>query len=127
MLGDTFKFSELCCPCCQACNMNKDFFEILESVQKIYPKKMTIDSGYRCDDYNAKIGGGPLSPHLFGSAVLVEVVKDKDKFHLVKAAQQCGINAICIYKLHIRLELRMRNAPSLWPGIQPVISDKDSI
>ena len=46
---------------------------ILEPVRKHYGKPITPNSGYRCKDLNAAVGGSPISQHMRGEAVDFEV------------------------------------------------------
>lgn len=46
---------------------------ILEPVRKKYGKPITPNSGYRCPDLNIAVGGSPVSQHMKGEAVDIEV------------------------------------------------------
>lgn len=64
-----FRLSELCCPCCGACNMNDDFMELLIAMRHEAGFPFVVNSGFRCERHNAMVGGKKSSAHLFGRAV----------------------------------------------------------
>ena len=55
---------------------------LLQSLEKMrstyYPNGMTVISGYRCDAYNASVGGASSSQHRYGAAADIVPVVDKD-------------------------------------------------
>jgi uncharacterized protein YcbK (DUF882 family) len=69
-LSKHFDDSEFECKCgkCQLPEISKELLEILEKVREHFGKPIQINSGYRCPDHNAKIGGSPRSQHCKGTA-----------------------------------------------------------
>ncbi len=114
-----FSYSELCCPCCGQCNMNPEFMQVLELTRSIYAKPMIPTSGYRCEMQNQKVGGSHRSQHLYGLAIDIKTAKDRDKYHLIKAAMQAGMTGIGIYKYHVHLDLRLKSSATAWAGSYP--------
>ena len=74
-----FQLSEFKCKCGKCSipdNVPSDrLIEILEEIREHYGKPLIINSGYRCEAHNAKIGGAKNSQHVKGSAADF-VVKD---------------------------------------------------
>jgi len=64
-----FKLKEFKCPCCGAVQVNNILLVGLEALrQEIGNYPIQINSGYRCQTHNAKVGGSPKSQHLCGRA-----------------------------------------------------------
>lgn len=68
-----FKESEFKCKCGK-CTMPTncppdELIDILVSIREHYGKPVHINSGYRCPEHNAKVGGAPASRHRYGDAV----------------------------------------------------------
>ncbi|MCM8782395.1 MAG: D-Ala-D-Ala carboxypeptidase family metallohydrolase [Candidatus Omnitrophica bacterium] len=57
-------------------------FDIFDSLREKWGKPILISSGYRCQAHNAKIGGAPLSIHLFGLALdlMFKNIEERIKF-----------------------------------------------
>jgi len=85
--------SEYECPCCHRIpyQLERDgivmpyniLFESFELIREKWGKPIKISSGYRCPRYNKKVGGVPLSVHLFGLALdldlpTIEEVRELD-------------------------------------------------
>lgn len=81
-----FKLDDFKCKCnkCQIPeNVPSDrLIEILCEIREHYNAKITINSGYRCKEHNARVGGAASSQHTIGSAAdfVVEGVKT-DEVH----------------------------------------------
>lgn len=87
-----FKESEFKCKCGN-CELPKnvpsdELIDILVEIREHYNAPVTINSGYRCEEHNAKVGGAKTSQHFKGSAVdfVVKGVKTAEvhKFVLEK-------------------------------------------
>jgi len=73
-----FKRSEFLCPCDCAdvlATIDPALIILLDGVRQHFNKPVTITSGYRCRNHNAKIGGSSGSRHQYGDAADI-VVKD---------------------------------------------------
>jgi len=65
-----FKPDEFACPHCGKVHIDPELVEKLDEIRYIYGKPITISSGYRCPEYNAKISTtGFAGPHTTGKAV----------------------------------------------------------
>ena len=69
-----FRINEFVCPCgCQLPpearqNIEALVAEVLDPVREAYGKPIYVNSGYRCEAHNRKVGGVPRSQHIVGEA-----------------------------------------------------------
>ena len=62
-----FEFSECTCPCCDRIKITPGFFNHMEKLEEMRQElgfALVINSGYRCPDHNAEIGGSANSWHM---------------------------------------------------------------
>lgn len=82
-----FTAKEFKCKCgkCQSIEPPDKLIDILCEIREHYNKPLIINSGYRCKEHNAKIGGAPLSRHTFGDAVdfIVKDIKTLDLYNYI--------------------------------------------
>lgn len=73
MINEYFKYREFDCKCGKCERPKKvpsqELIDILTKIRKHYNQPVVINSGYRCEDHNKKIGGSANSQHFKGSAV----------------------------------------------------------
>ncbi|ENN8876040.1 D-Ala-D-Ala carboxypeptidase family metallohydrolase, partial [Campylobacter jejuni] len=67
-----FKESEFKCKCGK-CELpqnvpSDELIDILCKIREHYNAPIIINSGYRCKEHNANVGGAPKSQHTIGSA-----------------------------------------------------------
>ena len=96
-LTKNFSKSEFDCSC--GCDMPK---EVLNNVQKvanqlqalrnIVGKSITVNSGYRCSEYNTKVGGVKTSQHILGKAsdIVIKDMTSDDVAHLIEQIIDSG-------------------------------------
>ena len=84
-----FKESEFKCKCGK-CSLpegmpSDELIDALCEIREHYSAPITINSGYRCKEHNAKIGGAPKSRHTVGDAVdfTVKGVKTLDLYNYI--------------------------------------------
>lgn len=53
----------------------KELFESFDKLREAWGRPLIISSGYRCIKHNKKIGGAPLSVHMFGLALDIRFEK----------------------------------------------------
>lgn len=82
-----FTAKEFKCKCgkCQMIEPPDELIDILCEIREHYNSPVIINSGYRCKEHNAKIGGAPSSRHTFGDAVdfTVKGIKTIDLYNYV--------------------------------------------
>lgn len=99
-LSKNFKLEEFMCKC--GCDSTGDvpmqvaFIMKLQKMRDLYNKPMKITSGYRCPEYNAKIGGAENSYHMLGRAADIYCPKSSDRYALIKYALEAGFRGIGI-------------------------------
>lgn len=78
-LRTNFRAKEIWCPCCKQIKMDKNSAEFLDMLQELriwYNKSMQINSCYRCEKFNKKIGGHKRSNHLNQTAADIAIPTD---------------------------------------------------
>jgi len=69
-----FRRAEFACKCgCGFDTVDVDTLAVLEAVRTHFGKPTIINSGCRCPEYNAKVGGAPNSQHTLGRAADIRV------------------------------------------------------
>lgn len=79
-ITEHFKVSEFDCSCsaCSTTKVSTKLCEMLEDLRsELNCSKIIINSGYRCEDHNAEVGGSETSKHMSGEAADV-VCYDED-------------------------------------------------
>jgi len=112
-IAEHFWLYEFQCPDCRCVKIDVRILEYLEILREMVARPIYITSGYRCPDYNLKVGGVKNSYHLTGKAVDIST----EKFNKVKISQyasQIGFRGIGVYSNHIHLDIR--DTPSYWEG-----------
>ena len=96
-LTKNFSKSEFDCSC--GCEMPKN---VLNNVQKvanqlqalrnIVGKSITVNSGYRCPEWNTKVGGVKTSQHILGKAsdIVIKDMTPDDVAHLIEQMIDSG-------------------------------------
>lgn len=79
-----FTEREMHCPCgCGRADMDPAFMAALQRVRDAYGKPMPVTSGFRCKDYDKRIGGAGVHPT--GQAADI-AVSGENTHHLLSAA-----------------------------------------
>jgi uncharacterized protein YcbK (DUF882 family) len=69
-LRKNFSRKELECHCgCGLCNISDELLDILQSMRDEIKIPIDISSGFRCKEYNFRVGGVENSQHILGTAV----------------------------------------------------------
>lgn len=112
-----FSVAEMACKCGCGALPDPDFMAWLEFVRGSYGKPMTITSGARCLDHNAKVGGAMESMHLKGMAADV-AVDGPGALALIGAAYLWGAKGIGVKQhggMHmVHLDIGPRETRTLW-------------
>ena len=85
--------------------MNKDFLKLLDVIRQKYGKPMKINSGYRSEEYNKKIGGVANSSHMKGIAVDVSITTSADRWKFIKACYEVGVTRIGIGNTFVHIDI----------------------
>ena len=125
-LSRNFRLAEFKCKCgkCASVLVDTDLVDILQQIREHFGKPVNINSGYRCAEHNAKVGGDPNSSHMQGMAadIRVEGIAPRE---VAKFAERIGVKRIGLYEgkegefCHIGSGTKKR----FWLGRDTVIVD----
>jgi hypothetical protein len=86
------------------------FLDALEAVREQVGRPLIINSGHRCDQWNAAVGGAALSQH---KRLAVDIsLRGHDRRALLEAAKEKGFNGLGLARSFLHLDRRMR--PAIW-------------
>lgn len=91
--------------------MSETILEMLDDVRGKFGKPIVINSGYRTEEHNAKVGGKPKtktskgSSHMYGLAVDIKCTNSTDRFHLIYLLQETGFQRIGVAKTFIHVDI----------------------
>ena len=95
--------------------MDETFVRMLEMMRISLGEPMVINSGYRCEKHNKKVGGAPNSAHLRGLAVDIKIPNNEYRYRLLKIAILFDIPRIGIGKDFVHLDIdRSLPHPRIW-------------
>lgn len=77
----------------------------LQLIRSHFGKPVTINSAYRTESYNSKVGGAKSSYHMKGQAFDI-VVKDHTSLEVARLAESLGINGIIQYNTFVHVDSR---------------------
>ena len=107
IIAPHFNLSEFACPCCRRIMLHPLLLEKLEKLRKVIERPIHITSGYRCFEYNRKVGGVANSYHCIGLAADIKV-KDINLIELLGYAEEIDFNGIGFYEKKNFLHLDVR-------------------
>jgi len=107
IIAPHFNLSEFACPCCKRVMLHPLLLEKLEKLRKIIERLIHITSGYRCFEYNQKVGGVANSYHLIGLAADIKV-KDINLIELLEICENIDFAGIGFYEKKNFLHLDVR-------------------
>ena len=93
--------------------MSEEILHMLDAVRKEYGKPMKINSGYRTEARNKKIGGVKNSSHLRGLAADISCKNSKDRFALVNLLLKAGFKRIGIAGSFIHVDIDKTKSQNL--------------
>ena len=87
-------------------NMDYEFLKLLDVVREKFGKPMKINSGYRTEEHNDKIGGVKNSSHtkIPCKAVDVAISSSADRWKFIKICNEVGITRIGIGNTFIHID-----------------------
>ncbi len=95
--------------------MDKDFLEKLDYARGNAGIPFKITSGYRSEAWNQRVGGRVGSSHLKGLAADIACIGSRDRYIIVKALMDVGINRIGIGKTFIHCDVdKNKDANVIW-------------
>lgn len=115
-LSNNFNSTEFDCHgsgCCSTTEIDPKLVEYLQKIRDHFNAPVTINSAYRCEKHNAKIGGASKSKHKYGQAADI-VVKGVAPAEVAKYAESIGIKGIGLYSSFVHIDTR--TTKSFWYG-----------
>ena len=112
-----FNLSEFECPCelGSGSKMDIDFLHKLDEARHIAQTPFKITSGYRCEEHNIKVGGRVGSSHLKGLAADIGYNGSRERYLILNALMQVGINRIGIAKTFIHCDVdNLKDKSVIW-------------
>ena len=85
--------------------MDPKLLNMIDEAREIYGKPIHVNSGYRTEAHNRKVGGVSSSSHLKGLAVDVACTKSDDRFKMLKALMKVGFNRIGVAGTFIHVDI----------------------
>jgi uncharacterized protein YcbK (DUF882 family) len=102
-----FNLSEFAHPCCKRVMLHPLLLKKLVEFREIIKKPIYITSGYRCLEYNQKVGGIKSSYHLLGLAADIQV-EGVSALDLLEYAEMINFAGIGLYEKNNFLHLDVR-------------------
>jgi uncharacterized protein YcbK (DUF882 family) len=102
-----FNLSEFACPCCKRVMLHPLLLKKLVEFRAIIKKPIYITSGYRCAEYNQKVGGIKSSYHLLGLAADIKI-EGVSALDLLEYAEILNFAGIGLYEKKNFLHLDVR-------------------
>lgn len=113
-----FKEKEFACKCgCGRNKMSHVFLNMLDNARDIAGIPFVINSGYRCQEYNKRIGGVKGSAHTHGVAADIKVSDNRARYLILTALLKAGFNRIGVYSsfIHVDCDVSKTN-DVVWRG-----------
>lgn len=96
-------------------NMDREFLEKLDFARGLSKIPFKINSGYRTDAHNAKVGGKPNSSHRFGYAADIAIRNSRERHDILTALQKAEFNRFGISSGFIHVDNDPQKTPNvLW-------------
>ena len=117
-----FKLSEFQCKCkkCQDNNImpvvDERLFILLDNIREKMGCPVIVNSGYRCHNHNAAVGGVPDSQHVLGKAADIYVLPPNKVTRLHSVAQDCNADGIGFYPKRNFVHVDVRGYRARWEG-----------
>ena len=85
-------------------NMDATFLQMLDDARGIAGIPFTINSGYRSQIHNQKVGGVSNSSHLVGKAADIKVGSGKERYIIINSLIKAGFCRLGIAKTFIHCD-----------------------
>lgn len=122
-LSDNFRVREFRCKDgTDKILISEELVQLLQNIRSHFGKPVTINSAYRNETYNRKVGGVKYSQHVLGKAADI-AVSGVSPYDVAKYAESIGAGGIGLYKNFTHIDSRVKK--SRWDqrsGKQVVVS-----
>lgn len=93
--------------------MDADILQMLDTARELYGKPMVINSGFRTEEHNQKVGGTEHSSHLKGLAADIKCTTSADRYDMLDSLMKAGFNRIGIGQTFIHVDIDEDKPPFL--------------
>jgi uncharacterized protein YcbK (DUF882 family) len=109
-----FKNEELACHCCGRNESTQALVDLLEQIRVLVNQPIRVESAYRCEAHNAKVGGVPGSEHTHGIAADISVrgMTAADLYRIVRTIPEIGGIGRADNQGYVHVDLR--RIPAKW-------------
>ena len=95
--------------------MDYDFLKKLDRAREIAGCKFKINSGYRSQEHNLKVGGRYGSSHKLGLAADIAYKGSRERYLIINSLMQVGINRIGVGTTFIHADVdSKKDADVIW-------------
>ena len=106
-IAEHFNLSEFACSCCKRVMLHPNLLKKLVKFRELVEKPVCINSGYRCPEYDRKVGGVKRSYHLLGLATDIRA-EGMSALNLLEYAELVDFDGIGFYEKKNFLHLDVR-------------------
>ena len=93
--------------------IDKRLVDLLDRIRERLGVPLYINSGYRCPEHNAEVGGASNSQHVLGTAA--DITYDGiDVDYLASIAEECGADGIGCYYYQDFVHVDVRGYAARW-------------
>lgn len=85
--------------------MSEELLHMLDAARKKFGKPIKINSGYRSEAHNKKVGGVESSSHLKGLAADISCTNSVDRFNLYDVLREVGFKRIGVARSFIHVDI----------------------
>ena len=107
IIAPYFNLSEFACSCCNLVMLHPKLLAKLVELRNTLERPVYVTSGYRCFEYNQKVGGVVNSYHCIGLAADIKV-KDINLITLLEICENIDFAGIGFYEKKNFLHLDVR-------------------
>lgn len=96
-LTEHFNLTEFQCPCCHTVKLHPELLRRAVRLRDAWERPVVINSAYRCEKHNIRVGGVTDSRHKLGRALDVRVPAwSQSEFR--RLALFCGFAKVILYR-----------------------------
>lgn len=96
--------------------IDKRLVDVLDRIRERLGVPITVNSGYRCPEHNAEVGGVSDSQHVLGTAA--DITYDGiDIDRLAEIAEECGADGIGKYYYQDFVHIDVRGYAARWDDL----------
>jgi uncharacterized protein YcbK (DUF882 family) len=94
-------------------NMDANFLSMLDDARHMADIPFKINSGYRTQEHNSKVGGKDKSSHIVGKAADISCSTSRERWIIITALQDAGFNRIGIANNFIHVDSDENKSPNV--------------